>query len=97
MIVALVTVFPVPGGPWMRLNGFCSTLFTALICEPFSSGRPGTENLRGSLALHWCSGNFVSKQSVEDVPAHAHLVQCEGLHGKLHTVEGSSFPHVVCS
>ena len=27
--VAEVTVFPVPGGPWMRLRGRCSTVFTA--------------------------------------------------------------------
>ena len=28
-IAADVTVLPVPGGPWMRLIGFCSTLLTA--------------------------------------------------------------------
>ena len=47
-IVADVTVLPVPGGPWMRLSGRCSTCFTAATCEWFSSGSPGAENLRGS-------------------------------------------------
>ena len=28
-MAADVTVLPVPGGPWMRLTGFCRTLFTA--------------------------------------------------------------------
>lgn len=28
-MVAEVTVFPVPGGPWIRLRGLCSTVFTA--------------------------------------------------------------------
>lgn len=28
-MVAEVTVFPVPGGPWIRLSGLCSTVLTA--------------------------------------------------------------------
>ena len=32
-MVAEVTVFPVPGGPWMRLKGLCSTVFTAYTCN----------------------------------------------------------------
>lgn len=42
---AEVTVLPVPGGPWIKLNGFCKTDLTAYTCEWFSSGRLGAENL----------------------------------------------------
>lgn len=31
-MVAEVTVFPVPGGPWIRLRGRCNTVFTAYTC-----------------------------------------------------------------
>mmetsp|Transcript_8729 Transcript_8729/g.27527 ORF Transcript_8729/g.27527 Transcript_8729/m.27527 type:complete len:338 (+) Transcript_8729:696-1709(+) len=45
--VALVTVLPVPGGPWISASGRCSTARTALACEWFSSGRPGADMWRG--------------------------------------------------
>jgi hypothetical protein len=32
-MVAEVTVLPVPGGPWMRERGRCSTCFTADTCQ----------------------------------------------------------------
>lgn len=41
-----VTVLPVPGGPWIKLRGFCRTDLTAYTWEWFSSGRLGTENLK---------------------------------------------------
>jgi hypothetical protein len=44
-MVALVTVLPVPGGPWMRLSGCCSTLRTACSWLWLSSGRLGALKL----------------------------------------------------
>ncbi len=42
---AEVTVFPVPGGPWMRPRGRCRTVLMACICELFNFGRLGADNL----------------------------------------------------
>eukprot|EP00906_Rhabdomonas_costata_P014527 RCo020882 len=53
-IVAEVTVFPVPGGPWIRLRGFCSTDFTAETWLWFNSGSPATEYRLGSTAVIVC-------------------------------------------
>lgn len=36
-MVAEVTVFPVPGGPWIRLKGRCNTVFTAYTCATANS------------------------------------------------------------
>lgn len=52
--VADVTVFPVPGGPWMRDSGRCRTAFTAVNCEWFSSGKPGAEKRGGSVTRRTC-------------------------------------------
>ncbi len=41
---AEVTVFPVPGGPWMRDRGDVSTDLTACSWEWLSSGREGALN-----------------------------------------------------
>ncbi len=43
---AEVTVLPVPGGPWMRPSGLCSTVRMACIWELFSLGRFGADNLK---------------------------------------------------
>lgn len=40
--MADVTVLPVPGGPWMRLSGLCSTVFTAYTCKDSASARAVT-------------------------------------------------------
>lgn len=40
-MVAEVTVFPVPGGPWIRLRGLCSTVFTAYTCTRRASKKGG--------------------------------------------------------
>mmetsp|Transcript_24191 Transcript_24191/g.75649 ORF Transcript_24191/g.75649 Transcript_24191/m.75649 type:complete len:232 (-) Transcript_24191:974-1669(-) len=41
-MAAEVTVFPVPGGPWINERGCWTTALTAACCEWFRSGRPGT-------------------------------------------------------
>mmetsp|Transcript_21139 Transcript_21139/g.42526 ORF Transcript_21139/g.42526 Transcript_21139/m.42526 type:complete len:276 (+) Transcript_21139:1544-2371(+) len=53
-IVADVTVFPVPGGPWMRLRGLDSTLFTAATWEWLRAGSPGAEMTEGRLVRTTC-------------------------------------------
>ncbi len=52
--VAEVTVLPVPGGPWMRERGEVSTDWQAMICDGFSSGRPGADSTLGTAALMAC-------------------------------------------
>lgn len=45
-IVAEVTVFPVPGGPWIRLRGRCSTVFTAYTCITINISRVSSDKTR---------------------------------------------------
>ena len=40
-----MTVLPVPGGPWMRPRGLWNTVRMVCICELFSFGKLGTDNL----------------------------------------------------
>ena len=47
------------------------------------------------LSLHRSSRNFVTKEAVEDVARNTHLVDGEGLHGVLHTVERGGLPDVI--
>ena len=54
-MVAEVTVFPVPGGPWIKLSGLDSTLLTAWIWYWFRAGKLGAEYLAGRLAFRRCS------------------------------------------
>ncbi len=102
MIVADVTVFPVPGGPeWVNQMA------------PQGRGRPTlnqaewllkhalhSANLTavqlwqardavffGHLSLHWCCSNFVAQQAMKDVARHTHLIYSKRLHGKLHAIE----------
>jgi len=42
--VVEVTVFPVPGGPWIRVNGVVKAFRTADIWKWLSSGSPLTDN-----------------------------------------------------
>ena len=57
-MAAEVTVLPVPGGPWITESGFCSTALTAENCEWLSSGKPGTENRRGSETRSVCGSTL---------------------------------------
>ena len=44
-MLADVSVFPVPGGPWIRLKGRCNTLRTARVWLSLREGRLGTLQL----------------------------------------------------
>jgi len=43
-MLALVTVFPVPGGPWIKHRGKFKAIFMAYYWEEFNLGSPGTYN-----------------------------------------------------
>lgn len=45
--VVLVTVLPVPGGPWIMVKGCCSAACSAASCEWLGGGMPGAWNAAG--------------------------------------------------
>mmetsp|Transcript_638 Transcript_638/g.1239 ORF Transcript_638/g.1239 Transcript_638/m.1239 type:complete len:412 (-) Transcript_638:609-1844(-) len=61
--LAEVTVFPVPGGPWIKDRGRCSTSFTAENWLWFSSGRPGTERCVGKSTRNVCGSTSCPSSS----------------------------------
>lgn len=48
-MVAEVTVFPVPGGPWIRLSGRCNTVFTAYTCNTMNQIHASSEGTRSKM------------------------------------------------
>jgi hypothetical protein len=101
-MVAEVTVFPVPGGPWIRLRGFWRTLLTAKTWDMFSSGRLGADILSldtrreeyswGDVPLWHLSFEglglgIVAEEFVVQEATHALFVDGKGFHSELHAIK----------
>lgn len=54
-MVAEVTVFPVPGGPWIRLKGRCNTVFTAYTCATTDNTRVSFKGETGTASRTFTS------------------------------------------
>jgi hypothetical protein len=95
MIVAEVTVFPVPGGPWMKTERLLQNTLDSINLTAVQLWKSWNAEFLGHLNLHGCCGNLVTKKLVEDVTRNTHLVNSKSLHSKLHAIVGSGLPDVV--
>ena len=53
-IAANVTIFPILGGPWIKLTGFCKTLLTTLTCT-WTKDKLQFTTVKIFTPYQWCS------------------------------------------